>query len=134
MSCNTRHIFIDTLSCVYKIIKINIFFRPEEAMLENWRKLISLLKNCVLFLRNFKLHDVKQNEKYPFALIAVLLKSSPQAAWPDTHVDQYRRMVYFVLLIDICQMKSCIKLLTPCLSKQDSFDPTEVSSKNRGTT
>ena len=26
---------------VYKIIKINIFFRPEEAMLENWQKLVS---------------------------------------------------------------------------------------------
>ena len=31
-----RHIFTDTLLCVYKIVKINIFFRPEEAMFENW--------------------------------------------------------------------------------------------------
>ena len=30
-----RHIFTDTLPCVYKIIKINIFFRPEEAMFGN---------------------------------------------------------------------------------------------------
>ena len=39
-----RHIFTDTLPCVYKIIKLNIFFRPEEAMFGNWRKLASLLK------------------------------------------------------------------------------------------
>ena len=37
----TRHTFTDTLQCVYKIIKINIFFRPEEAMLENWQKFVS---------------------------------------------------------------------------------------------
>ena len=65
----TEHIFIDTLSCVYKIIEINIFLRPEEAMLENWQKLVSLVKkDFVLFLRNFKLHDVRQNQKYAFAL------------------------------------------------------------------
>ena len=50
---------------VYKIIDINIFFRPEEAMFENWQKLVSLLK-IVLFLRESILHDVKQNEKYPY--------------------------------------------------------------------
>ena len=26
---------------VYKILKINIFFRPEEALLENWWKPVS---------------------------------------------------------------------------------------------
>ena len=36
-------------------------------MFENWQKLVSLLKNFVLFLRIPKLHDVKQNEKYPYA-------------------------------------------------------------------
>ena len=72
------HIFTDTLSCVYKIFKINIFLRSEEAMLENWWKLVSLLKNFVLFLRNFKLHDVKQNEKYLFALKKYYLVPS----WP----------------------------------------------------
>ena len=37
-------------------------------MFENWQKLVSLLKNCVQFLRKSKLHDVKQNEKYPYAV------------------------------------------------------------------
>ena len=47
----------DTLLCVYKIVKINIFFRPEEAMFENWQKLVYLLKNFVWFLRICKLHS-----------------------------------------------------------------------------
>ena len=46
---------------------------PEEAMLENWQKLVSLLKKFVFFLRNSKLYDVKQNEKYPFAFEKVIL-------------------------------------------------------------
>ena len=54
----TGHIFTDTFSSVYKIIKIHIFFRPEDAMFDNWWKLVSLLKNFVLFLRNSKLYDV----------------------------------------------------------------------------
>ena len=36
-------------------------------MFGNWWKLVSLLKNFVLFLRKPKLCDVKQNEKYPYA-------------------------------------------------------------------
>ena len=56
---------------MYKIIKINIFFRPEEAMFENWQKLVSLLKNFVLFLKKSKLQDVKQNEKYPYAYLTI---------------------------------------------------------------
>ena len=36
-------------------------------MFENWQKLVSMLKIFVLFLRESKLHDVKQNEKYPYA-------------------------------------------------------------------
>ena len=60
---------------VYKIIKINIFLRPEEAMFENWQKLVSPLKNFVLFLRKSKLHDVKQNEKYPYAFLSDYLLS-----------------------------------------------------------
>ena len=31
-----RHMLTDTLPCVYKLIKINIFFRSEEAMFGNW--------------------------------------------------------------------------------------------------
>ena len=50
-----RHILTDILPCVYKIIKINMFFRPEEAMFGNWQKFVSLLKNFVLFLRKPKL-------------------------------------------------------------------------------
>ena len=34
---------------MYKIIDINIFFRPEEAMFENWQKLASLLKILFCF-------------------------------------------------------------------------------------
>ena len=37
-------------------------------MLGNLQKLVSLLKNFVLFLRKPKLHDVKQNEKYPYVI------------------------------------------------------------------
>ena len=36
-----RQIFTDTLLCVYKVVKINIFFRPVEAMFEN------LVKACL---------------------------------------------------------------------------------------
>ena len=46
---NTGHTFSDTLLCVYKIIKSNIFFRPEEAMLETGESLSSK-SNIVLFL------------------------------------------------------------------------------------
>ena len=59
------HIFSDTLLCI-KIVKLNILFRPEEAMFDNWQKLVSLYKYLVLFLRKLNLHDVKQNEKYPY--------------------------------------------------------------------
>ena len=50
-----RHIFSDTLLCI-KIVKLNIFSRPEEAMFDNWQKLVSLYKYLVLFLRKLKLH------------------------------------------------------------------------------
>ena len=40
---------------MYKIININIFFRPEEAMFENWQNLVSAEK-FVLILRKSKIH------------------------------------------------------------------------------
>ena len=43
-------------------------------MFENWWKLVSLLKNFVLSLRKSKLHDVKQNEKNPYALKIKMFK------------------------------------------------------------
>ena len=47
--------------------KINIVFRPEEAMFENWQKLVSTEKLYVLFLQISLIHEIKQNEKYPYA-------------------------------------------------------------------
>ena len=41
-------------------------------MFENWQKLVSTLKSFVLFLRIPKLHNVKQNEKYPYAYFCVV--------------------------------------------------------------
>ena len=38
--------------CLYKIVKTNIFFRPEEAMLQTGKSL-SLELKIVLFLRKF---------------------------------------------------------------------------------
>ena len=67
-----RHIFSDTLLGI-KIVKLNIFPRPEEAMFDNWQKIVSLYKYLVLFLRKLNLHDVKQNEKYPYAKISSLI-------------------------------------------------------------
>ena len=49
-----RQTFTDTLLGVYKIAKINIFFRPEEAMFENWQKFVSTLKNICSVLENTK--------------------------------------------------------------------------------
>ena len=46
----TGHTFSDTLQSVYKFMKSNIFFRPEEAMLETGKSLSSKSK-LVLFLR-----------------------------------------------------------------------------------
>ena len=44
---------------------MNIFFRPEEAMSDNWQKLVSLYKNlfCSWEILNYILS--KQNEKHP---------------------------------------------------------------------
>ena len=36
-------------------------------MFENWRKLVSTEKIIALFLRITILHEIKQNEKYPYA-------------------------------------------------------------------
>ena len=36
-------------------------------MFENWQKLVSTEKIIVLFLRISLLHEIKQNEKYPYA-------------------------------------------------------------------
>ena len=63
---------LDTI--VLKIMKVNIFLRPEEAMLENWQKLV-FCWNIILFLektelvstlkmvqnvmRNINLHDTQ---------------------------------------------------------------------------
>ena len=35
--------------------------------MKNWRKLVSTEKISILFLRIFILHEIKQNEKYPYA-------------------------------------------------------------------
>ena len=50
-----RHIFSDTLLHI-KIVKLNIFPRPEEAMFDNWQKIVSLYQYLVLFLRKLNLH------------------------------------------------------------------------------
>ena len=36
-------------------------------MFENWQKLVSTEKLFVLFLRKSIIHEIKQNEKYPYA-------------------------------------------------------------------
>ena len=36
-------------------------------MFENWQKLVSTEKLYVLFLRISLIHEIKQNEKYPYA-------------------------------------------------------------------
>ena len=36
-------------------------------MFENWQKLVSTEKLFVLFLRISLIHEIKQNEKYPYA-------------------------------------------------------------------
>ena len=36
-------------------------------MFENWQKLVSTEKIFILFLRISILHEIKQNEKYPYA-------------------------------------------------------------------
>ena len=38
-------------------------------MFENWQKLDSTEKIFILFLRIFILHEIKQNEKYPYAYL-----------------------------------------------------------------
>ena len=35
-------------------------------MFENWQKLVSTRKLFILFLRIIRLHEIKQNEKYPY--------------------------------------------------------------------
>ena len=52
---------------VYIILQDKHFFKPEEAMFENWQKLVSTEKVFILFLRISILHEIKQNEKYPYA-------------------------------------------------------------------
>ena len=44
-----------------------MLLRPEEAMFENWQKPVSTEKLYVLFLRISLIHEIKQNEKYPYA-------------------------------------------------------------------
>ena len=44
-------------------------------MFENWRKLVSTEKLYVLFLRISLIHEIKQNEKYPYAHVGVCSRS-----------------------------------------------------------
>ena len=55
------------------IICINIFFRPEEAMFDNWQKLCLSTQNSILFLRKY-LDVIKQNEKYPLTVHYIMLE------------------------------------------------------------
>ena len=36
-------------------------------MFENWQKFVATEKISILFLRISKLHEIKQDEKYPYA-------------------------------------------------------------------
>ena len=52
---------------------MNIFFRPEEAMFENWQKLVSTEKIFILFLRISILHVKTGFEKYKHIGISIIL-------------------------------------------------------------
>ena len=42
-------------------------------MFENWQKLVSTRKLYVLFLRITLIHEIKQNEKHPYAELVIVL-------------------------------------------------------------
>ena len=44
-------------------------------MFENWQKLVSTRKLYVLFLRITLIHEIKQNEKHPYAYKMIMLFS-----------------------------------------------------------
>ena len=106
----TEHIFTDTLSCVYRIIKINIFFRPEEAMFENWQKLVSTEKFCSVLE---KLQIIRCQTEWEVSIYIVLfiikLIYITYTQWqhfsinnppvPNLHIDTHLTLILHPLFI-----------------------------------
>ena len=44
-------------------------------MVENWQKLVSTRTLFILFLRITLLHEIKQNEKHPYALTFLFFRN-----------------------------------------------------------
>ena len=57
-----KNIFPHTF-CVLKNSWENIFLRPEEAMFENWQKLVPSNKKLILFMKKSLTTLLKQDEK-----------------------------------------------------------------------
>ena len=47
---------------------MNIFLRPEEAMIEIWQKLVFWQFICSVIEKIIHLNFIKQNEKHPYML------------------------------------------------------------------
>ena len=88
-------------------------------MFENWQKLVSTEKISILFLRKSILHEIKQNEKYPYAEY-IMFGSQQQLTKINLEPLQAGP--------DLMELSNKVKYLDGLLDSPLSFDQ-HVSSK-----